>query len=312
MRRLLPEWSGYPLVRIVDPVERRPYLQRPFQSLFSLLKKHVLIQTCRPQVSGQPEQNEPGITLPQESDIWIRDYHPVGIHDSETSRTDYLAFRYNPKYLDEERLPNSGAVNKQLVESPECSELIIDGGNIVHDGLGHIIMTERVLSDNNLSAAQLRTALSEYFEVRKLFFIPEEPGDLTGHADGSVQVLNPETAAISRYHSETEAQRAYRLKVASIVSKHFSTVSIPSEQPLEILGEGFPSAWGNRLNWLRWHEKILFPAFGNQRDAETSEILNRYHIAPVPVPIEAFELVTHFGGSLHCITAPYWPVLKNK
>lgn len=307
MRRLLPEWHGYPLVRIVDPGERRPYLQRQFQSLFSLVANHVLIQTCRPQASGQQEQSEPGITLAAETDIWIRDFHPFGIHDSETDRTDYLAFRYQPKYLDQKKLLNSAEINRQLVGSPECSDLIIDGGNIIHDGLGHIIMTERVLSDNNLSAAQLRTALSEYFEVRKLLILPEEPGDLTGHADGSIQVLNPETVAINRYHRETEVQRAYRLKVASIVSRHFSTVSIPSEQLLEILGEGFPSAWGSRLNWLRWHEKILLPAFGNQRDAETSEILDRFHIAPVLVPIEAFELFTHFGGSLHCITAQYWP-----
>lgn len=312
MRRLLPEWSGYPLVRIVDPGERRPYLHRQFQALFSLLENHVLIQTCRHQGSGQREQIFPGITLPAETDIWIRDFHPVGIQDSETGRTDYLAFRYEPKYLDKERRPNSAAVNKQLVRNPEYSDLVIDGGNVVHDGMGQIIMTERVLSDNNLSAAQLKTALSEYFEVRRLFVIPEEPGDITGHADGSVQILNPETIVINRYHRESDVQRTYRLKVANIIGRHFSTVSIPCEQPLEISGEGFPSAWGNRLNWLRWHEKILFPAFGNQRDAETSEILNRYHLMPVPVPIEAFELYTHFGGSLHCITAPYWPVTGNE
>lgn len=312
MRRLLPEWHGYPLVRIIDPGERRPYLQRQFQSLFSLLAKHVLIQTCRHQALGQREQSEPGITLPAKTDIWIRDFHPFGIHDSETDRTDYLAFRYEPKYLGQKKLLNSAAINSQLVGSPEYSDLIIDGGNIVHDGLGNIIMTERVLSDNNLSAAQLKTALSKYFEVRKLFFIPEEPGDISGHVDGSVQILNPETAAINHYHREFETQREYRLKVARTIGRHFSAVSIPCEQPLEISGEGFLSAWGNRLNWLRWHEKILFPAFGNQRDAETSEMLNRFHIAPVPIPIEAFELVTHFGGSLHCVTAPYWPVLGNE
>ena len=213
MRRLLPDWSGYPLVRIVDPGEKRPYLHRQFQALFSLLEKHVLIQTCRHQGSDQREQIFAGITLPAETDIWIRDFHPVGIQDVETGRTDYLAFRYDPKYLEKERRPNSVAVNKRLIINPEYSDLVIDGGNIVHDGMGQIIMTERVLSDNNLSAAQLKTALSEYFEVRRLFIIPEEPGDITGHADGSVQILNPETIAINRYHRESDVNGHTDLKL---------------------------------------------------------------------------------------------------
>lgn len=309
MKRLIPEWSGYPLLRLVDPSQSRPYLRQQFESLVAILKQHVLLQICRDKTDKQT--NEPFVPILGEADIWIWDYHPIGVVESETGHTTYVSFRYQPGYLCPGESQRAKATVNRLVENLDVSNIILDGGNLIHNGIGKIAITERALSDNQLSAAQFKAALSQHFEVPKLLVIPEEPGDITGHVDGSVRFLNPEVVAINQYHQETSQQRAYRLEVAHLLSRDFSIVSIPSEQPLEISGEGFSSAWGNRINWMRWHEKILFPAFGNQRDAETSEILNRYHLTPISLPIGALELYTHFGGSLHCITSPYWPVLET-
>lgn len=301
MRRLIADWEGSPIIRLVDPAGLRPYLSPAFSSLCNFLAQHVPIQIIRRESATESSQSH-GIVLPQGCDIWLRDYHPLPIASDRNLSPEYVAFRYAPRYLDKE----IACTAHLLASNCDLSNLILDGGNLIHNGQGTILITERALSDNHLSHAALERELRKYFFVKELIVIPEEPGDITGHADGTVQFLSLAVLAVNRYHAETEEQRKYRLLVMQTVRAHrLSVALIDSEQPLSISGEGIPSAWGNRVNWLRWQDKVLFPAFGNERDTRTAETLERYDLLPIPVPIGLFELFTHFGGSLHCLTASF-------
>lgn len=301
MRRLIADWEGSPIIRLVDPAGLRPYLSPAFTALSDFLSEHVPIQILQRRIERE-NLSPTGIILPQDCDIWLRDYHPLPLEADPHSASRYVAFRYAPQYLEREITSVVGLL------APNCdeSDLILDVGNLIHNGQGTVIVTERALSDNCLSHAALHRELCKYFIVKELIVIPEEPGDITGHADGLVQFLSTSVIAVNRYDGETEEQRKYRLLLMQILRSHrLSVVLIDSEQPLSISGEGIPSAWGNRINFLRWREKILFPAFGNKRDIHTAEALERYGLLPVPVPIGLFELFTHYGGSLHCLTASF-------
>lgn len=301
MRRLIADWEGSPIIRLVDPAGLRPYLSPTFAALCNFLSQYVPIQILRRKTARERFPTT-GITLPEDCDIWLRDYHPLEIEDDRNLSFKYVAFRYSPQYLERE------VACAAWLLAPNCkvSDLILDGGNLIHNGQGTIVVTERALSDNRLSYATLEKELRKYFSVKELIIIPEEPGDITGHADGVVQFLSTAVVATNRYHAETEEQRKYRLLLMQILRAHrLSVVLIDSEQPLSISGEGIPSAWGNRINFLRWSDKVLFPAFGNERDTHTAETLERYELMPVPIPMGLFELFTHYGGSLHCLTAPF-------
>lgn len=301
MRRLITDWEGSPTIRLVDPAGLRPYLSPAFSTLCNFLSHHVPIQIIRSKTERE-SFTPTGITLPQDCDIWLRDYHPMAIRGDRNLSSEFVAFRYAPQYLERK----VACAARLLVPNCEMSDLILDGGNLIHNGQGTIIVTERALSDNRLSHAALKKEYRKYFFVKELIVIPEEPGDITGHADGVVQFLSPAVVALNRYNAETEEQRKYCLFLMRTLRAHrLYVVLIDSEQPLSIYGEGIPSAWGNRINWLRWQDKVIFPAFGNERDIHTAEALERYGLLPIPVPIGLFELCTHYGGSLHCLTASF-------
>lgn len=44
--------------------------------------------------------------------------------------------------------------------------------------------------------------LREKLNITRLIVIPEEPGDETGHVDGMVRFLSPETVAVGSYPPE--------------------------------------------------------------------------------------------------------------
>jgi agmatine deiminase len=50
-----------------------------------------------------------------------------------------------------------------------------------------------VFSDNKIPRADLTHILTEVLQVNQVVFIPVEPGDDTGHADGMVRFVNEHT-----------------------------------------------------------------------------------------------------------------------
>ena len=150
MKRLIADWEGSPIIRLVDPAELRPYLSPAFTALSNFLSEHVPIQILRRRTERE-NLLPTGIILPQDCDIWLRDYHPLPIADDGRSASGYVAFRYAPQYLEREV---TGVVGL-LAPNCEESDLILDGGNLIHNGQGTIIVTERALSDNRLSHAAL-------------------------------------------------------------------------------------------------------------------------------------------------------------
>ncbi|GAB4422216.1 MAG: hypothetical protein OHK0011_00810 [Turneriella sp.] len=295
MRTLIPEWSADIRHRMVIPRRIHPAIRQSLKQLAAFLAQHIDLDII--------SSRQASIGLPENTAIWLRDYHPLPVSHGESGENGHIAFTYSPAYG-----PRLGAhavleVQQRLTPHAFVSELVIEGGNLVHNGRGDIVMTTRVLADNALTDKEFAAKLSEVIFVRHLILLPEEPGDITGHIDAAVRFITPHVVALNDYPGMPPVWRRWFDAVYGRLKTQFEIIQVNSEPPLEIYGERFPSVYGNRLNWIRHTDTVLFPSFGLAEDRRLPKTLAEFGLNAVPVPQDKFALLTHFGGSLHCLTA---------
>jgi agmatine/peptidylarginine deiminase len=297
LHRLIPEWSHLNRHRMVIPGDLPPLLHRNLLQLADFLRAHLPLEIHQP----GPRLGH----LPPNSAIWVRDYHPLPAVEHRSQQVTHIAFDYEPAYAPRLSKDLVRQAQRHLAPQVMRATLILDGGNLIHNGQGDLVMTSRVLKDNQATEAELLLNLRQYLEVRHLIIVPEEPGDVTGHIDGFARFLSEDTIALNHYAGMPRAWNRWYLAVKEQLEQFFHILTIESEPPLPITGEGLPSAYGNRLNWIRHEDLIIFPAYGMQYDRHLAELLVAFGLEAIPAPEELFALPSHFGGSLHCLTAEF-------
>lgn len=228
-------------------------------------------------------------------DIWCRDYMPVPIGEDRL-----VQFRYEPGYLaDARHLITSPEVARPICgRSCRGSELIADGGNIVRRGR-IAIATERIFAENaTLSRKKVECKLRDELEVDTLVVIPEEPGDIFGHADGVVQFVDDVAAIVNDYDG---IDRAYgRHVMAALRRHHVDPIPIPYA-PTNAMKAGIPSAVGGYVNLLETAHAILVPTYSISSDDCAMAAIQRVAFGRAVIPIECAALAAD-GGALHCAT----------
>ena len=229
-------------------------------------------------------------------DIWIRDWGCV----------ECVFFRYAPDYA--KGLYNRAAVIHAIsslavrLRAPlrfRAVPLVLDGGNLVHNGTVAIV-TQKVFRDNpHLSQCEIEGVIcSVGFE--RVVFIPNEPGDEIGHADGMCRFLNQRTLLVNDYASAS----------MSVFSRKLYCVLRAAKLGAEFVpfpwfcrsgrSDGVPSAVGCYINFLQLAQGIILPAFAHCQDERARELLAALVDRPV-VSIDATRLAK-FGGVFNCIS----------
>ncbi|MEM7119201.1 MAG: agmatine deiminase family protein [Chloroflexota bacterium] len=228
------------------------------------------------------------------NDIWARDFGPVFPNNP-------VQFRFRPDYMnsfDARWIENSFNRFTRNLDLPlASSSLILDGGNFVHDGVDKAIVTTRIFADNsNLSEAEVDTQLRGTTGVTKVAYIPEEPGDITGHADGMVMWLDAETLLVNEFD---EPFRSQLLNPLRAVFPNATIIEIPVDYTY---GEwqGFISACGLHINSLVTDSHIFLATYGQPNDAVVQEIIEAATDKTV-VPIDASD-VCIMGGAVRCLS----------
>ena len=132
----------------------------------------------------------PLVEVPGTGNIWIRDYWPINgvqfayVHDFEK----YPQLKFPP-----------------FPDTKKWSGIILDGGNVVRSPDGRrVIMTEQTAHDNCWAcwgARDGRVGDLEKLLEAEIIWIPSEPGDTLGHADGIVHWIDDKTVFLNDYRS---------------------------------------------------------------------------------------------------------------
>jgi len=239
--------------------------------------------------------------LPGTKDIWAVDYMPI-----QCANDNFIQFKYNPTYLQSERdkktISNVDEICRKINLNPVVSDIVLDGGNIVKCS-SKVIMTDRVFIDNpSYERKVLTNKLRDLLEVDNIFFIPEQPGDFTGHADGMIRFVDENTVLINDYKQEKEwFHRAFEVAVQNM---QLDYVKIPYNI---YHNKNDTQANGNYINYLQMKSNLVIPVFGIKEDEIIVKIFQDLFPKQTISSIESNDIANH-GGILNCIS---WNIIKD-
>ena len=122
-------------------------------------------------------------------DIWIRDWAPIAMSKSFAFKAKYFPQYFKPNeewFAKQDDNAGTELVSKFLnIKIQKLAfnneEIILDGGNFIHNGKGIGITTKRILEDNSLSNDEIKQTFKEQLDITKLIIVDPEPYDKTGH-----------------------------------------------------------------------------------------------------------------------------------
>src|SRR5690606_27678063 len=198
--------------------------------------------------------------LPKTRDIWAVDYMPV-----QTDINEFVRFVYDPSYLQSKKyiktISDVDSICDEIGLDIFKTDIVLDGGNIVR-WANKVIMTDRVFIDNpKYERTRLIKELHELLQVDHLHFVPEQPGDFTGHSDGMVRFIDENTVVINDFKLEKEW--FYRAFEIAIHNMGLDYIKIPYKV---YDNKSNDHANGNYINYLQMETGIFAPVFGKKED----------------------------------------------
>lgn len=254
------------------------------------------------------------VVLPDVRDIWIRDWAPAFVRDVEGGWRAVKA-RYAPRYLRHREAEARGddragaSLARRLTGAdPVDLGLVWDFGNLTHDGAGRAILTRRLLADNPaVDEADLRRRLADNLGLVDVLIVDEEPGDATGHIDGSALFVAPNRLIVAAWTASADPeQAAHAAALEEALLARWPDLKIVRTPCTVDRGYTPPhpadpgSAVGNTVNVLRCGPAIMGPRYGRTRDERVRAAWQAAFGADVPA-VRADDLARE-GGVLHCIS----------
>ena len=238
------------------------------------------------------------IEVDQSLDLWMRDFPPCMPNQQ-------IKFKYRPQYISTTQAKlDEGNFEKfaTMVGLPQLqhSNLVLEGGNIVDNGVDAAITTERPYDDNtNISKAQLVRELESDIKM-KVAVIPD-PLDTTGHADGVVTFVEEDVLLISLF-DDADAVDFYNAMETAVLSvfPNLTIVPLPC-YARKGKSQGFVSAEGSYANSLVTSNAIYLPFFANQTSNERAFATFKNSTQKDVIPMYNAGKVPVLGGSLRCM-----------
>ena len=232
-------------------------------------------------------------------DMWMRDFPPCMPNQQ-------IKFTYRPQYLSSAQAKLDESYFQKfarLVGLPylQHSDLVLEGGNIVENGVDAAITTGRVFKDNPCKTKRQVVKELEATINRKVAVV-EDPGDTTGHADGILSFVEEDVLLIALFDGPDDA-RYYRSMKKAVLKVFPSLTVIPL--PCYIKkgdSNGFGSAEGSYANSLVTNNAVYVPFFSNKKSNERAFAVFQSSTNKDVVAVEAAGKVPALGGSVRCMT----------
>jgi Peptidylarginine deiminase and related enzymes len=225
----------------------------------------------------------------------------------QTDLNKFVRFVYNPSYLQTKKylktISDVDGICKEIGIDTFKTDIILDGGNVTR-WTNKVIMTDRVFVDNpNYDRKQLIRKLHEILQIDKLYFVPEQPGDFTGHSDGMVRFIDENTVVINDYSQEKEwFHRAFEIAIHNTGLDYIKI-------PYNVYGnKSNNQANGDYINYLQMENTVIIPTFGIKEDNEAVRQLETIFAGQTIATVDSNEIAND-GGILNCIT---WNIKTDK
>jgi agmatine deiminase len=175
---------------------------------------------------------------------------------------------------------------------------ILDGGNVVDNGLDKAIVTDRFLSDNHLDQAHAIAILRKQLGIEQVASLPSDPEDRLAHADGMAMFLDLNTVAVTSYGGEFQEAILRELRGAF---PGIEIIEIETVFDDKAWDKQYGSAKGIYVNATVTDRYIYLPIYGMETDAKAIEQV-RAHTQREVVPVAASQ-IGQMGGSVRCLSA---------
>lgn len=232
--------------------------------------------------------------LPGTKGVWAVDYMPIQVGDS------FIQFRYDPGYLKplkyQKTKSDVDAICAVLGIETHKSDIVLDGGNLVRSA-HQAFVTDRIFEDNPAwERKALLTELKKLLELDRIFLLPVQPGDFTGHADGMVRFVDEHTILANDYSKEPKKfYEAFEIALHNtgleVVKLPYNVYNNPSNN----------HANGDYINFLQMENVIFVPVFNFKEDEEALRIIETCFPDQKVIPIES-NVLAKDGGILNCIS----------
>lgn len=236
------------------------------------------------------------VTIKGTKDVWAVDYMPI-----QVALGDFVQFRYEPPYLMSSikwrnTISDVDTICEKYGIEPTKSNIILDGGNVVHSQ-NKVIITERVFKDNpQYEHRKLVRKLYELLKVDHIYLIPEQPNDFTGHADGMVRFIDDDTLIVNDYKREgADFYRAFELAIHNIGIDYYRI-------PYNVYdNKSFSQANGDYINYLEMENCVIVPIFGLNED---DVVVRQFEDMFAGKRVEAVDSneIAEQGGVVNCVT----------
>ena len=344
-QNIIPEWK-YPKGLVLVYPKNLPDNRSDLTNCYKELIKSVLISTklpeltliVRPTAKTEIENYIRSLNSQTQirffetnavQDIWARDFCPIYFSNGTVCQG-----LYNPSYFEQKHMKYADLDDQTGIELAKFLQLnikylpqsgkdnlILDGGNFIHNGQGTAIVTNRVIADNEtFSIDRIKEIFKSQLNISNLIFIPVEPGDESGHIDGMIRFANEQTVFVASYPDKYEigdnniSEAEYTIgkqfleELADTLRKVFAVITIENAIPKD--NTKFSSAFGNYINFLRIGNTFFLPQYGIKQDKKAEKKINeikKYFTDLKIVKVEKdIDKLSKLGGVLNCISWTYY------
>jgi agmatine/peptidylarginine deiminase len=233
-------------------------------------------------------------------DIWMRDFTTVNPYDP-------VQFIYGGEYWEEFETPtwiqkSFNRFARQEGVKFRKSNYILDGGNVVDNYKGSIVVTERFLEENDLGYEEGVEVLMVEYGADYVAIIPYDD-EIMGHADGMVMFVD-DIVFVNRYDEPFMSEVLAALEEG--LPKGVEIVEVESDYELKEWKD-FSSACGININSIVTEDHIYVPTFGNTKyDRDFIATVAEYTDKEIHT-IDASP-VCFMGGSVRCLS---WQIAER-
>ncbi len=294
------------LIVIAAPSVEDPYYEEAFQGIIEfdisyakavMDHDNIIVLADKETIPYLQDHLPDDVILEAEVlDIWMRDFTTV--HPNKMVQ--FVYDRPEETYIQE-------SFNYFLKENEvkfKRSKLKVDGGNVVDNGAGKVILTDKVFQRNpDLTEEEVLIKIEKLLGATEIAIIPMDD-EYLGHSDGMAMFVEDNTLLVNTYHDEP----ALKQEILTNLKEYLANIKI-----VEIEGSGYgekhgkyASACGIYVNSVVTNNYIYTPIFGSAKDKHAVETI-QHNTDKTVITINAEE-VCYLGGNVRCLS---WQLTGN-